>query len=100
MWYVIYSQDRPGSLPRRAAERAAHLARLQALQDEGRLLVAGPRPAIDAEDPGPAGFLGSLVVASFESLDAAREWADADPYAAAGVYDSVQVTPFKRVLPR
>jgi hypothetical protein len=100
MWYVIYSQDRPDSLPRRAAARADHLARLEALLDEGRLLLAGPRPAIDAEDPGPAGFLGSLVVASFESLDAAREWADADPYIAAGVYGSVEVTPFRRVLPR
>lgn len=100
MWYVIYSQDRPGNLPQRAAERAAHLARLEALLDEGRLLLAGPRPAIDAEDPGPAGYLGSLVVASFESLEAARAWADADPFVAAGVYESVQVTPFKRVLPR
>ena len=100
MWYVIYSQDRPGSLAQRAAARAAHLARLEALQDEGRLLLAGPRPAIDAEDPGPAGFLGSLVVAAFASLGAARAWADADPYLAAGVYDAVEVTPFKRVLPR
>ncbi|MCW8871990.1 MAG: YciI family protein [Xanthomonadales bacterium] len=100
MWYVIYSTDRPDSLPSRQAARAEHLARLQALLDEGRLLLAGPRPAIDSEDPGPAGFQGSLVVAGFDSLEEARAWADADPYAAAGVYQSVEVTPFKRVLPK
>jgi len=100
MWYVIYSHDRPDSLPSRQGARAEHLARLHALLDEGRLLLAGPRPAIDSEDPGPAGFQGSLVVADFDSLKEARAWADADPYVAAGVYESVEVTPFKRVLPR
>jgi uncharacterized protein YciI len=100
MWYVIYSRDRADSLPVRQSARAAHLARLQALLEEGRLLLAGPRPAIDSEDPGPAGFQGSLVVAGFDSLDAARAWADADPYVAAGVYDSVEVTPFKRIMPK
>jgi uncharacterized protein YciI len=100
MWYVIYSTDRPDSLPSRQAARTEHLARLQALLDEGRLLLAGPRPAIDSEDPGPAGFQGSLIVAGFDSLEEARAWADADPYVAAGVYQSVEVTPFRRVLPR
>jgi uncharacterized protein YciI len=100
MWYVIYSTDRPDSLPARQAARTEHLARLQALLDEGRLLLAGPRPAIDSEDPGPAGFQGSLIVAGFDSLEEARAWADADPYVAAGVYQSVEVTPFRRVLPR
>jgi uncharacterized protein YciI len=79
--------------------RPAHVARLQQLLSEGRLLLAGPRPAIDAEDPGPAGFLGSLVVAGFESLQEAQAWADADPYVESGVYESVEVTPFKRVMP-
>jgi len=100
MWYVIYSKDQPDSLQRRLGARAEHVARLRALLDDGRLLLAGPRPAIDAEDPGPAGFLGSLVVAEFDSLAEARAWAEADPYVAAGVYDSVEVTPFRRVLPR
>ena len=100
MWYVIYSSDQPDSLPARQSARTEHLARLQALLDEGRLLLAGPRPAIDSEDPGPAGFQGSLVVAEFDSLNEARAWADEDPYVAAGVYRSVEVTPFKRVLPR
>jgi hypothetical protein len=100
MWYVIYAKDRPDSLAARRAARPEHLARVQALLEEGRLLLAGPRPAIDAEDPGPAGFQGSLVVARFESLDEARAWAEADPYVAAGVYESVEVTPFKRILPR
>jgi uncharacterized protein YciI len=100
MWYAIYSCDRPGSLEARMAARAAHLGRLQALQEDGRLLLAGPRPAIDNEDPGPAGYQGSLVVAGFDSLDEARAWADADPYVAAGVYESVEVTPFRRVLPK
>jgi len=100
MWYVIYSRDRENSLEARLAARPAHVARLEALLAEGRLLVAGPRPAIDAADPGPAGFLGSLVVASFESLDEAREWADADPYVESGVYESVEVTPFIRVMPK
>ncbi|MDT8321700.1 MAG: YciI family protein [Xanthomonadales bacterium] len=100
MWYVIYSRDREDSLDARASSREAHLARVQTLQDEGRLLLAGPRPAIDAPDPGPAGFEGSLIVARFDSLEAARAWADADPYVAAGVYDSIEVSPFIRVLPR
>jgi len=80
--------------------RTAHILRLEALLEEGRLLLAGPRPAIDAEDPGPAGFLGSLVVARFDSIADAKEWADADPYVTAGVYESVEVTPFKRVMPK
>ena len=100
MWYVIYSRDRDGSLQARLAARSAHLARVKTLLDQGRLLLAGPRPAIDAPDPGPAGFQGSLIVARFESLADAREWADADPYVEAGVYESVEVTPFKRVLPK
>lgn len=99
MWYVIYSRDRENSLQARMDARPAHVERLQALLRDGRLLLAGPRPAIDAEDPGPAGFLGSLVVARFDSLDDARDWADADPYLGAGVYDTVEVTPFNRVMP-
>ena len=100
MWYVIYSKDYEGSLQARLDARAAHLARVEALLEQGRLLLAGPRPAIDAADPGPAGFQGSLIVAQFDSLTHAREWADADPYVEAGVYESVEVTPFKRVLPK
>ena len=80
--------------------RSAHISRLEALLEEGRLLLAGPRPAIDTEDPGPAGFLGSLVVAEFDSIADAKQWADADPYVSAGVYESVEVTPFKRVMPK
>ena len=99
MWYAIEGFDGPGVLARRLAARADHLARLNVLQDEGRLLLAGPCPAIDAEDPGPAGFTGSLVIAEFASLEDARAWADADPYVAAGVYERVEVRPFKRVLP-
>ncbi len=99
MWYVIEGKDRPDSLAGRLAARPAHLARLNALKDSGRLLLAGPLPAIDAEDPGPAGFTGSLIVAEFESVDAARAWADADPYLEAGVYESVRVSPFRKVLP-
>ena len=99
MWYAIVGQDHPGSLDKRSAARPAHLARLQALQEEGRLLLAGPFPAVDAVDPGAAGFTGSLIVAEFASLQAAREWADADPYVAAGVYRQVTVQPFKKVLP-
>ncbi len=99
MWYTIIGQDVPGSLAQRMAARPAHLARLQALQDEGRLLLAGPFPAVDAVDPGPAGFTGSLIVAEFASLPAAQEWADADPYVAAGVYRQVTVQPFRKVLP-
>ncbi|MGE6317282.1 YciI family protein [Shewanella baltica] len=99
MWYMISAQDFENSLEKRLAARPAHLARLQALADEGRLLIAGPHPAIDSENPGDAGFSGSLVVADFESLVAAKHWADADPYIDAGVYKSVVVKPFKRVLP-
>lgn len=99
MWYAIQGHDTPESLPRRQQARPAHLARLEALRDAGRLLLAGPHPAIDAEDPGPAGFTGSLVVAEFENLDAARAWADADPYVEAGVYARVDVRPFRPVLP-
>ncbi len=99
MLYMIVGEDRPGSLDQRLAARPEHLARLQALQAEGRLLLAGPCPAIDAPDPGAAGFSGSLIVAEFASLDAARAWADADPYIAAGVYEKVTVKPFKKALP-
>ncbi|MGI1945149.1 YciI family protein [Shewanella glacialipiscicola] len=99
MWYMISAQDVDNSLEKRLAARPAHLERLQALADEGRLLIAGPHPAIDSENPGEAGFSGSLVVADFDSLDSAKLWADADPYFAVGVYQSVVVKPFKRVLP-
>ncbi|GAB3060057.1 YciI family protein [Stenotrophomonas tumulicola] len=99
MWYVIEGYDGQDVLPARQAARPAHLARLQALREAGRLLLAGPCPAIDSEDPGAAGFSGSLVVAEFESLAAARAWADADPYVAAGVYVRTEVRPFRRVLP-
>jgi uncharacterized protein YciI len=100
MWYVIYSFDRENSLEQRQQMRPQHLARLQDLLQQGRLLVAGPRPAIDSADPGPAGFLGSLVVARFESLEAAREWADDDPYMKAGVYEKIEVSPFNLALPK
>lgn len=99
MLYAIIASDTPNTLEQRLHARPAHLARLQQLQDEGRLLLAGPHPAIDSNDPGPAGFTGSLVVAEFESLRAAESWAAADPYCAAGVYAQVQVKPFKKVLP-
>lgn len=99
MWYVITGIDVPNSLEKRLAARPAHLTRLQALQADGRLLLAGPFPAIDSDDPGPAGFTGSLIVADFPSLSAAHTWADADPYVAAGVYCSVTVKPFRKVLP-
>ncbi|MCX8146362.1 MAG: YciI family protein [Azovibrio sp.] len=99
MPYVILGEDAPDSLAARLAARPAHLARLTALQAEGRLLLAGPCPAIDSPDPGPAGFSGSLIVAEFASLEAAQAWADADPYVAAGVYARVSVKPFKKVLP-
>ena len=99
MLYAIISEDQPGSLKMRLAARPAHLERLQSLQAEGRLLLAGPHPAIDSTDPGEAGFTGSLVVAEFPSLDDAQTWADADPYVAAGVYAQVIVKPFKKVLP-
>lgn len=99
MWYAIISRDVEDSLPLRAGARKAHLQRIQKLLGEGRLLIAGPHPAIDADDPGEAGFTGSLVVADFESLADARSWADSDPYVTAGVYRSVDVKPFKLVLP-
>ena len=99
MWYAIEGHDGQNVLDKRLQARPQHLARLTALRDEGRLLLAGPCPAIDAEDPGPAGFSGSIVIAEFASLAAAREWADADPYVAAGVYHRVDVRPFRPVLP-
>ena len=99
MYYFIHGIDHPGSLDARRASRPAHLARLHELCDQGRLLVAGPLPAIDAEDPGPAGFSGSVIIAEFESLAAARAWADADPYLSAGVFHQVVVKPFRKVLP-
>lgn len=99
MFYMICATDKPDTLDKRLAARPDHLARLTALKDEGRLLMAGPFPAIDSEDPGSAGFTGSLVVAEFASLVEAQSWADADPYIAAGVYDSVVVKPYKKVLP-
>ena len=99
MLYAIIGEDRAGSLESRLATRPAHLERLQALQAEGRLLLAGPCPAIDSPDPGPAGFSGSIIIAEFPSLADARAWADADPYVAAGVYAGVTVKPFKKALP-
>lgn len=97
MWYVIYSEDVENSLALRKQTRAAHLERIQLLVDQGRVLVAGPCPAIDSEDPGEAGFTGSLVIAEFSSLEEAQKWADTDPYALAGVYRNVK--PYKKVLP-
>ena len=99
MLYAIVGNDLTGTLAQRLAARPDHVARLQALQADGRLVLAGPFPAIDAADPGPAGFTGSLIVAEFDSLDDARAWADADPYVGAGVYAKVDVRPFRKVLP-
>jgi uncharacterized protein YciI len=99
MWYAIISEDVPGSLSKRLSARPAHVARLEQLKLEGRLLLAGPHPAIDALDPGPAGFTGSLVVAEFASLVEAQAWADTDPYVAAGVYARVVIKPFRKTLP-
>ena len=99
MWYAIVGEDVPGSLDKRLAARPAHLDRLNALQAAGRLLLAGPFPAIDSNDPGPAGFSGSLIVAEFDSLEDVKAWAGADPYVAAGVYASISVKPFKKTLP-
>ncbi|MBD8525339.1 YciI family protein [Pseudomarimonas arenosa] len=99
MWYLIIGHDRPDSLAARQAQRPAHLQRLTALQEQGRLLLAGPLPAIDAEDPGPAGFQGSAIVAEFASVDEARQWAEQDPYRLGGVYQRVEVFPFRKVLP-
>jgi uncharacterized protein len=99
MLYMILGQDVPDSLERRLAVRPEHLARLEALRDSGRLMLAGPMPAIDSPDPGSSGFTGSLIVAEFPSLEEARAWAYADPYATSGVFSDVMVRPFKRVLP-
>lgn len=99
MWYAIISQDVENSLPLRQANRPGHIARLQELVDQGRLLVAGPHPAVDCESPGDAGFTGSLIIAEFDSLEAAQAWADADPYVVNGVHKSIKVKPFKQALP-
>jgi hypothetical protein len=99
MLYAINGQDTPNSLEKRLSVRPAHVARLQALQDEGRLILAGPYPTVDSNDPGTAGFSGSLIVAEFATLAAAIEWAQADPYVAAGVYAQVEVKPFKKTFP-
>jgi uncharacterized protein len=99
MLYALVGHDAPGTLEQRLAARPAHVERLNALLNDGRLVLAGPLPAIDSPDPGPAGFQGSLVVAEFASLEAAKAWADADPYVAAGVYATVDVYPFRKVLP-
>jgi len=99
MFYMIRGTDVPNSLDKRKAARPAHIARLEKLRDQGRLLLSGPLPAIDAEDPGAAGFTGSLIVAEFESLASARAWAEADPYVAGGVYAGVDVQPFRKVMP-
>lgn len=99
MHYTIIGTDTEASLEKRLATREAHLARLRQLQQQGRLLLAGPFPAVDSPDPGPAGFSGSLIVAEFDSLQDAQTWAEADPYVAAGVYQTVSVKPFRKVLP-
>ncbi len=99
MWYSVSSQDVENSLEKRLAARPEHLARLETLKNQGRLLLAGPHPAIDTEMPGEAGFTGSLVIAEFDSLESAQQWADEDPYIDAGVYAQVTVKPFKKVLP-
>jgi len=99
MWYAILSEDIENSLPLRAEARPAHLARVKGLVAQGRVLVAGPHPAVDSEDPGSAGFTGSLIIADFPSLEDAKAWADSDPYVTAGVYSSVSVKPFKVVVP-
>ena len=99
MFYAIRGTDVAASLDKRKANRAAHLARLELLRDAGRLLLAGPFPALDCEDPGPAGFTGSLIVAEFDTLEDARTWAQADPYVSAGVFTTVDVQPFRKVMP-
>lgn len=100
MLYAILGDDVPNSLERRLAARPAHVARLEQLQMEGRLVLAGPTPAVDSPNPGPAGFSGSIIIAAFDSLEAAKAWADSDPYVAAGVYAKVNVKPFLQVFPR
>ncbi|MCG6933684.1 MAG: YciI family protein [Gallionella sp.] len=100
MWYAIIGQDVPDSLDKRIAARPAHVARLQELQNQGRLMLAGPFPSVDAADPGAAGYSGSLIVAEFPSLAAAQDWANADPYVAAGVYAQVRVQPFRKTFPQ
>jgi len=100
MLYAIISQDVENSLDKRLAVRPAHLERLQQLQEQGRLIIAGPHPGIDSEDPGPAGFTGSLVVAEFPNLEEAQDWANNDPYLTNGVYQKVMVKPFKKVFPQ
>jgi hypothetical protein len=99
MLYAIISEDKPDSLEKRLAARPAHLARLEALQNQGHLVLAGPHPAVDSEDPGQAGFTGSLVVAEFTDLATAQAWADEDPYVKADVYANVSIKPFKKVFP-
>jgi hypothetical protein len=99
MWYLFVAKDKPGTLAQRLSARADHLARLDILNQQGRLKLAGPLPAVDSENPGEAGFVGSALVLQFDSLSQARQWADADPYVAAGVYDTVDIYPFKPVLP-
>ncbi|HCU53386.1 MAG TPA: hypothetical protein DIC36_03585 [Gammaproteobacteria bacterium] len=99
MFYMIRGTDVPNSLERRLTARPAHVKRLEQLRDEGRLLLSGPLPAVESEDPGPAGFTGSLIVAEFESLAAARTWANDDPYVSTGVFATVEIQPFRKVLP-
>lgn len=99
MWYAIIGEDISNSLEKRLEARPNHIARLTALKNEGRLLLAGPFPAIDAQDPGQAGFSGSLIVAEFDDIEAAKQWAEADPYVSAGVYQQVTVKPFRKTLP-
>jgi uncharacterized protein YciI len=99
MWYAIIAEDTPNSLEKRMKARPEHIARLTLLKNEGRLMLAGPFPAIDSDDPGPAGFSGSLIVAEFDTLESAKQWADSDPYVSAGVYQQVSVKPFRKTLP-
>jgi len=99
MWYVIYAKDRENSLEDRLRVREDHLARMRVLIDQGRVLVAGPMPAIDSEEPGAAGFVGSTIIADFGSLEEAKQWVSEDPYVTAGVYESTEVLPFLHVLP-
>lgn len=99
MWYLFVAKDKPGTLAQRLSARAEHLARLEILSQQGRLKLAGPLPAVDSENPGEAGFVGSALVLQFDSINQARNWADADPYVVAGVYEAVDIYPFKPVLP-